>query len=191
MLCFNSSSQSYPSIVNIYEYGDSLYTCETNLKNLFQNWNNNHINNSYEYSLINYAFVEEISDTSTIKLYSDLVTTDESLLGIVKSNSFSKIIDNKNTKITEQTFSVRRFGSLLYDSSSCTSKERADIITAFEKERENLSAAFRSIVNVGDKVYVIFFKDSRHIYSAYIVCSSQTKRVIWDNVFRNIKAGNI
>ena len=191
MLCFSSSSQSYPSIVNIYEYGAPLYTCETNLKNLFQNWNNSQINNSHEYSLINYAFVEEISDTSTIKLYSDLVTTDESLLGIVKSNSFSKIIDNKNIKITEQTFSVRRFGSLLYDSSSCILKERADIITAFEKERENLSTAFRSIVNVGDKVYVIFFKDSCHIYSVYIVCNSQTKRVIWDNVFRNIKAGNI
>lgn len=193
MICvifnFMTIKQANYTIKSIYEVGEPLNSSETNLKNLFNNWNSNHLVNANDFVLINYSFIEEIGDNPAIELYSKLLTDNKSLIGIVKNKSSFETVVKKSVHISEQTFSLRTFESLC-DTSNCTSMEKLAMINAFEKERENLKSTFKSLVKVGDKVFVIFFKDKQHIYNTYIVCSSQTNRVVWDNVFRNIKIKN-
>lgn len=56
-------------MVSIYEYGDSLTSCETNFRNLFRNWNNGYITNAIQFKLGNYSFVETISDSARYRYY--------------------------------------------------------------------------------------------------------------------------
>ena len=60
----DSLSHSSDKMVSIYEYGDSLTSCETNFKNLFQNWDNGYITNASQYIFGNYSSVETISDSA-------------------------------------------------------------------------------------------------------------------------------
>jgi hypothetical protein len=55
--------------VSIYEYGDSLTSCETNFENLMRNWNNGPITNANHYKFGDYYFFETISDSATYKYY--------------------------------------------------------------------------------------------------------------------------
>ena len=55
--------------VSIYEYGDSLTSCETNFENLMRNWNNGPITNKDQYKFGDYYFFETISDSATYKYY--------------------------------------------------------------------------------------------------------------------------
>ncbi len=64
-----SISNSSDKKVSIYEYGDSLTSCETNFENLFRNWHNGYITNANEYSFDNYSFVETISDSARYRYY--------------------------------------------------------------------------------------------------------------------------
>ncbi len=62
-------SGSNPKDVSIYEYGDSLTSCETNFENLMRNWNNGPITNKDQYKFGDYYFFETISDSATYKYY--------------------------------------------------------------------------------------------------------------------------
>ncbi|MBN2662011.1 MAG: hypothetical protein JXR68_00055, partial [Bacteroidales bacterium] len=55
--------------VSIYEYGDSLISCETNFENLFKNWMPRNVTNAREYKLLEYKFVETIADTVRYNYY--------------------------------------------------------------------------------------------------------------------------
>ena len=66
----NSASNSLNNTVSIYEYGDSLTSCETNFENLFRNWHNGYITNANQYSDFgSYSFVETISDSARYRYY--------------------------------------------------------------------------------------------------------------------------
>jgi hypothetical protein len=66
----DSTSGSFESTVSIYEYGDSLTSCETNFENLFRNWRNGYIANASQYSRFgSYSFVETISDSARYRYY--------------------------------------------------------------------------------------------------------------------------
>lgn len=54
---------------SIYEVGDSLTTCETNLDNLYRNWHNGNITNAKQYELDKYTLVETISDSARYRYY--------------------------------------------------------------------------------------------------------------------------
>ncbi|MBN2881731.1 hypothetical protein JXM83_06805, partial [Candidatus Woesearchaeota archaeon] len=55
--------------VSIYEYGDSLTSCETNFENLFKNWMPRNVTNAREYKSLEYKFVETIADTVRYNYY--------------------------------------------------------------------------------------------------------------------------
>jgi hypothetical protein len=65
----DSISNSSEKLVSIYEYGDSLTSCETDFKNLFRNWKNGHITNANQYRFDNFSFVETISDSARYRYY--------------------------------------------------------------------------------------------------------------------------
>ncbi len=55
--------------ISIYELGDSIINCETNFKNLFNNWTPENITNSDSYQLHKYSFVETITDSIRFNYY--------------------------------------------------------------------------------------------------------------------------
>ena len=55
--------------VPIYEYGAPLTSCETNFKNLFKNWTPANVTNAHEFELLDFSFVETLSDTARYNYY--------------------------------------------------------------------------------------------------------------------------
>lgn len=45
---------------------------------------------------------------------------------------------------------------------------------------------YKSLVEVGDKVYVINLNINNVPYKHFVVCSAKTKRVVWDSLFKGI-----
>ena len=54
---------------SIYELGNPIVNCETNFKNLFKNWTNQHIKNAESYDLLKYSLVETITDSNRFNYY--------------------------------------------------------------------------------------------------------------------------
>jgi hypothetical protein len=42
------------------------------------------------------------------------------------------------------------------------------MLKLFEQEMETMRKGFKSFISVGDKVYVIFFKDRQQIYTNFV-----------------------
>ncbi len=81
--------------VSIYEYGDSLISCETNFENLFRNWTKENITNAGEYSgLESYSFIETISDSVRYKYYRNFFSGLE-VVNFYYSDSKSAIYNGK------------------------------------------------------------------------------------------------
>jgi hypothetical protein len=55
--------------VPIYEYGAPLTSCETNFENLFKNWTPANVTNAHEFELLDFSFVENLSDTARYNYY--------------------------------------------------------------------------------------------------------------------------
>jgi len=99
----DSTSNSITPLVPIYEYGDSLTSCETNFVNLFRNWNNRYITNANQYDFGKYAFVETISDTARYRYYRNYFSG----LDVVSShwaNSGSSSYEGKQLKSEQEYF---------------------------------------------------------------------------------------
>ena len=175
---------------NLYEFGEPLTTCEANFRNLFNNWNGTNITNIEDYSLINFAFVETIKDSSAIEFYSKLLTDDKSLAGSVKKGSYSSFKDNISTKRFEQFFSFVTFASLTKITDSTPPAEISRRLKGLEQERKLMRYGLKHLISAGDKVYVIFFKDKQQIYTTFVICSGKTNEVIYDVVFSNLKYNN-
>lgn len=55
--------------ISIYELGDSIINCETNFKNLFNNWTSENVTNADSYKLHKYSLVETIIDSTRLNYY--------------------------------------------------------------------------------------------------------------------------
>lgn len=95
--------------VPIYEYGTPLKSCETNFENLFKNWNPVNVTNAHEYELLDFKFIETITDTIRYNYYRNYFssgdafgnsgTTNSSEKGKFKTLSGKTVIER--TKISE------------------------------------------------------------------------------------------
>jgi hypothetical protein len=61
--------------VTIYEIGDSIVDYDTNFKNLFRNWTTDKLNNASDYKLLNFAYLETITDSTILDFYGRLMTS--------------------------------------------------------------------------------------------------------------------
>lgn len=110
-----SVSVSYPpnqdNMVSIYEYGDSLTSCETNFENLFKNWNPGNITNAREYELLDFSLVETIADTTRYNYYRNYFSGAEPVYCSMASfSSKSSKLKNLNGKTyNEETEISERF----------------------------------------------------------------------------------
>jgi hypothetical protein len=168
--------------VSIYEYGDSLNSCETNFENLFRNWTKENITNADEYNLIGYSFVETIADTITINQYADLLFGNDALMSSVRSGSSS----GSHVKATSYLyFNMNTFFSFC-DTTNKDVDVKLKMLKDFNQERDNMKTFFKMIVNRGDKVYAVFFRDKKRTYTNFVICNEKTNKVVCDNLFKNI-----
>lgn len=84
LIAFLSSySQKSDSLIihyrSIFEYGDSIKDCQTNFKNLINNWQSAFITNANEFEFIKCTFIEEITDSSRYNFYRNYFSSNQSI----------------------------------------------------------------------------------------------------------------
>jgi hypothetical protein len=72
--------------VTIYEYGAPLTSCETNFKNLLENWHTANITNANEYKFVDISFVESISDSIKYRYYRNYFSGGEPVFSSIQTN---------------------------------------------------------------------------------------------------------
>lgn len=159
---------------NIYEYGTSIDSYESNFKNLWNNWNSNTIENPDSLVLLNYCHLETLTNQSLIDKYIDSMVAGEAVLSRVgySSSSGSNQISKKSTIL--QVFTWK----------SITEGANKDDV---EKERDQLKKAIRRGLNIGDVVYSVLLRTNKGVYTNFVICNPKTKKVVWDNLFINLK----
>lgn len=170
--------------LTIYEYGDSLTSCECNFENLFRNWPK-WVNNHQKTKLLSYKYVETLKDTSLIKHYAVLLNNWD-MLGCRISASHGEKSNSDTTIYTRELyFYGEPMGNMPKEIKRCPTKEalwRSEWKSNFEKMRES----FREAVYRGDKVYLIKLKIERKKYDHYVICRPGENKIVFDNLFLGI-----
>ncbi|MDD2477138.1 MAG: hypothetical protein PHI32_14675 [Dysgonamonadaceae bacterium] len=68
-----------------------------------------------------------------------------------------------------------------------TDEKRALILEELLIRRIDRQLSFNEKVNIGDRVYVISFKYNEELFSNYVVCSAESKKVVLDYFFKDIQ----
>ncbi|MGV8093036.1 MAG: hypothetical protein AB2L24_14355 [Mangrovibacterium sp.] len=170
--------------VTIYEYGDSLTSCECNFENLFRNWPK-WVTNYQETELVSYKYVETLKDSSLIEHYAVLLNNWNSLGCRVSASHGEK--GNADTTIytRELHFYAIPMDNLPKEVKDDPSKEplyRSEWESYFKTMRES----FRKTVHVGDKVYLIRLKTEGTKYNHYVICRPGENKIVFDNLFLKI-----
>lgn len=177
-LSFAQSPQSY----SIYEYGDKLISCDTNFKNLFQNWNSEHIKNARDIKLISYKFVETIKDSIQIKKYIKQLTKPDVLLksGKTAEQSGSDMMKKRECYVFIETFD---------EMNARLKGERKPEIPkeAFLSELKKTAGGLKYRIHIKDSIYVIKVQKEGKVFDNYVICNSKTFKVKCDNLFLGIQ----
>lgn len=73
------------------------------------------------------------------------------------------------------------------DVDELSNKEKGDLfLEELLITRIRMQRLFNSSVEIGDKVYLIKFTHDNKTYDNYIICSTKTNKVVFDNCFRDI-----
>ena len=151
----STHSQAYIDTVNnfvmgnpvpIYEYGAPLTSCETNFKNLFKNWTPVHVTNAHEYELLDYSFVETLTDTARYNYYrnhfsggnvfcSSMTTNSSQSTKVIKRNGKSFI---EITETSECFVGLRYAYGELYDQRRLTEEAKKVYSEDFTKQAREL-----------------------------------------------------
>jgi hypothetical protein len=82
----NKVSNPLNELVSIYEYGENITSCETNFRNLLNNWNTKNITNANEYEFVDISFVESISDSIRYNYYRNYFSGGEPVYSSIQSS---------------------------------------------------------------------------------------------------------
>ncbi|MDN3668271.1 hypothetical protein QWY93_02875 [Echinicola jeungdonensis] len=67
-------------------------------------------------------------------------------------------------------------------------EEIRDLILEEEKTRRiGYQVRFNEKVSMGDKVYVVIFRYKNNLFSNYVICDSESKKVVMDYLFKSIE----
>ena len=170
--------------LTIYQYGDSLASCECNFENLFRNWPK-WVTNDQETELLSYKYVETLEDSSQIELYSVLLNGWESLGGRI-SGSYG---ETGNADTTIYTRELYFYGEPMDNIPENIKKDpfkeplyRSEWEPKFKEMRES----FRKTVQIGDKVYLIKLKIGGKKYNHHVICRPGEDKIVFDNLFLGI-----
>lgn len=170
--------------VTIYEYGDSLTSCECNFKNLFRNWPK-WVTNHQETKLLSYKYIKTLNDNEKIDYYSILLNSWESLYPRI-SHSYS---ESGNADTTIYTRELHFHGESPDNIPEEVKKDpnkgflyRSEWESIFKIMREN----FKENVYIGDKVYLIKLKIGGKKYDHHVICRPGENKIVFDHLFLEI-----
>jgi hypothetical protein len=170
--------------VTIYEYGDSLTSCECNFENLFGNWPK-WVTNYQETELVSYKYVETLKDSSRIEYYAVLLNN-WNILGRRISASHG---EKGNADTTIYTRELYFYGEPLENIPEVIKKDpskeplyRSEWESKFKEMRES----FIKTVQIGDKVYLIKLKIESMEYDHSVICRPVENKIVFDNLFLGI-----
>lgn len=170
--------------VTIYEYGDSLTSCECNFVNLFRNWPK-WITNHQETALLSYKYIETLKDSDLIEHHAVIFNNWISLGRRISASYGEK--GNADTTIytRELYFYGEPMENIPKEIKKNPSKEalyRSEWESNFKRMRES----FRKTVHIGDKVYLVKLKIEGKKYDHYVVCRPGENKIVFDNLFLGI-----
>jgi hypothetical protein len=128
---------------------------------LFSNWNKENITNAEDFRLLNYSFVETITDTSTIDLYAKLFTDNNCPVGSNGGSMSGSFFDTIGYRI--QYIKLTTSGKIYDEAIRSQETLSPGVLQLVEKEKEQYRTWFKLSVSVGDKVYVVFIRDKEQI----------------------------
>ncbi|MGV8138581.1 MAG: hypothetical protein AB2L20_25545 [Mangrovibacterium sp.] len=170
--------------VTIYEYGDSLTSCECNLENLFGNWPK-WVTNYQETELVSYKYVETLKDSSRIEYYAVLLNN-WNILG----RRISAYYEEKgNADTTIYTRELYFYGEPLENIPEVIKKDPSKeplYRSEWESNIKKMRESFRKTVQIGDKVYLIKLKIESREYNHYVICRPGKNKIVFDNLFLGI-----
>ncbi len=71
-------------------------------------------------------------------------------------------------------------------------QEIRDLIIEREKTRKiSFQVRFNDQVSMGDKVYVVIFRYKNELFSNYVICDAESKKVVMDYLFKSIKVSGL
>jgi hypothetical protein len=178
MIFVSTSLFSQRSRTCIYEYGDSLVSCESNFKNLFNAWIPENISNANDTKLLSFQFVEKISSDAQINQYVERLSNSDAL-----TSSFRVWMDNNKNKT--QLFRLDTLCSL-YNKLLAEKKDEATAKSQFEELRKFYADKIRKSIQVGNSVYVIKIEVDGKRFDDFVFCDPETKKVTWDKLFLNV-----
>lgn len=199
LLLFNVQSQAVAtleqeidtSIVTIYEYGQPIDSCECNFENLFRNWTSQFVTNAVDIKLISYEFVEQLNDNN-INSYIDLLNCPNTLSvgfkSAYKTDSYFVEGDSiPHLREKRVRYILLEFSSISsYVTSTISAFDREVILIELENKRIQKNDVIHQTIKKNDKVYLVTFKYGGQVLKNYVICSHETNRVIWDNIFDRI-----
>ncbi|WP_320167788.1 hypothetical protein [Mangrovibacterium marinum] len=170
--------------VTIYEYGDSLTTCECNFENLFRNWPK-WVTNFQETELTSYEYVETLKDSIRIEYYAVLLNN-WNILGRRISASHG---EKGNADTTIYTRELYFYGEPMENIPEVIKKDpskEALYLLEWESNFEKMRESLRKTVHIGDKVYLIKLKIEGKEYDHYVICRPGENKIVFDNLFLGI-----
>lgn len=170
--------------VTIYEYGVPLTSCESNFKNLFQNWKK-WITNNEDTKLITYKYIEMLRDSILIKHYAEQLNNWESLGREIDYSHLEEGNADTTTFTRKLCFYINqleKYPEYINNDSIKITKYKLEMESIFNIRKQY----FINTVHVGDKVYSIKLKVQNKTYNHYVICRPKENKVVFDNLFLDI-----
>ena len=122
--------------VSIYEIGSNIKICETNFRNLFNNWHTNYITNAHEYNLITFSYVETITDSMRFNYYCNYFSSAKPIYSSIGSSleSNNSSLGNFKALYVYPSLRYRTF----YDTLNLQKKMRLILSDIFLQKVDNL-----------------------------------------------------
>ena len=170
--------------LTMYEYGDSLASCECNFENLFRNWTK-WVTNYQETELLSYKHIETLEDISLIEHYAILLNN----WGILGRRISASHGEKGNADTAIYTRELYFYGEPIEDFPEVVKKDPSKEVlyrSEWESNFKKMRASFKNMVLIGDKVYLIKLKIGGKKYDHYVICRPGENKIVFDKLFLGI-----
>ena len=158
-------------MINMYNYGIDVTSCECNFENLLLNWDR-WIANRDEVKLLSYEYVEQLHDADKIAYYINLICGWEATVfntsgkTVISGRSLGAI--GKEFKLTPTNYN-EMMQSIPKEIAADSVREKEGI-QSIEQEFIILKDHLADSIKTGDKVFLLKFKSNNKIYNHYVLC---------------------
>ncbi len=180
----NAQNTSYRRVC-IFEYGDSLTSCETNFKNLFNAWSKGLIANARETKLLSYHYVTDVTTPDQVKQYVSQFLSPNSMTSAFSISYGSKPV-NGSKRSEELTFRLDTIKSFYNYLLVQYNKNEAKAKAEFDQSLKYMIDSISKSIQIGSKVFVVKVEVKGKKVDDLVICNPVTKKVVWDHLFKRV-----